>query len=167
MKKIYILEDNRIVLETLKFKLESEFQCEVSFFETGNDLCLNLLRQPDLIILDYFIESKFRENGLSVLKKIKNINENIPVIIFSGQHNLKCAVELIQEGAVDYVNKNDTASLDEIEDAVRNIFNYRDAKKELGNIEKSMEKYKKQFSKLRFFGICLLITLLIALFYRN
>ena len=159
MKKVFLLEDSRIVSELLKFELENELQCEVVCFKTGNDLIANLLTWPDAIILDYFIDNEFKENGLNILNKIKAINKTIPVIIFSGQHNLKLAIELIRAGAVDYIDKNEDTFLEDVNNAVRNVFQYEDAKTGLNKMEKKITVDRKQILALGFFGAFLLLAL--------
>ena len=85
---------------------------------------------PDLVILDYFLDSY--EDGLFMLRSIKKMNKTIPVIMFSGQNNLKTAVKLIRAGAIDYVNKNDDDFLENIMTAVEGVFQFRETRKELG-----------------------------------
>ena len=90
--------------------------------------------KPDIIILDHFIDNEYKESGLTVLKKIKSIDKNIPVIIFTGQHDLKLAVEFIHAGAVDYIDKNEENFLEDINTAIRNIFKYEDTVTKLTKI---------------------------------
>jgi len=56
----------------------------------------------DLIFLDLKLGN---ENGLEFLKKLKNEEPLIPVIIITGYGNIKNAVECLQEGAINYITK--------------------------------------------------------------
>lgn len=56
------------------------------------------------VILDIWLEgSDF--DGIGVLKTIKNINRNMPVIMISGHGNIEVAVNAIKLGAYDFIEK--------------------------------------------------------------
>ncbi|MDB5272913.1 MAG: ompR [Chitinophagaceae bacterium] len=65
---------------------------------------LELLRKQsfDCVFLDYNMPGA---DGLVILKEIKQVNPNIPVIMLTGQKNEKTIVELMQAGATDYLSK--------------------------------------------------------------
>ncbi|MDZ7845896.1 MAG: response regulator [Owenweeksia sp.] len=48
-------------------------------------------------------------SGIEVLRKIREAYAEIPVVIVSGQENVSTAVELLKEGAYDYIVKDDNA----------------------------------------------------------
>ena len=57
-----------------------------------------------LVLLDILLNnSKF--DGFQTLEKIKNINQDIPVIMISGHGNIETAVNSIKQGAYDFVEK--------------------------------------------------------------
>lgn len=166
MKKIYLLEDSKVVTQLLKFDLVNEFNCEVITFDNGNDLVQNLSLKPDVIILDHFIDNEFQENGLVVLNRIKEINKVIPVIMFTGQHDLKLAVNLIHAGAVDYIDKNEDSFLENINNSVRNIFKYEDTVRQLKKIEQRILIDKKQIMGLVTLCTILIVTLFTLHFFK-
>ncbi|UCD72084.1 MAG: response regulator, partial [Syntrophobacterales bacterium] len=57
----------------------------------------------DLVLLDYSLPGM---NGLDVLRKMKEMDYDTPVIIVTGQGNEKVAVEAMKLGAYDYVIKS-------------------------------------------------------------
>src|SRR5450759_5220665 len=80
-RTLFIVEDDAMYLKLveIEFLQYSDFKLET--FATG-ELCVeNLSHNPDLIILDYHLDSidKFAMNGIHTLDKIKAINPNIPV----------------------------------------------------------------------------------------
>jgi DNA-binding NtrC family response regulator len=161
MKKIYVLEDSKVVTELLRFDLVNEFNCEVVTFDNGNDLIEYLPLTPDVIILDHFIDNEFQENGLLVLNRIKAINKVIPVIMFTGQHDLKLAVDLIHAGAIDYIDKNEETFLEDMSTSIRNIFKYEDTVIQLSKIHNRILIYKQQIFSMMIFCIFLLSMLFI------
>ncbi len=165
MKKIYILEDSKVVAELLKFDLAHEFNCEVITFDNGNDLIEKLSSNPDIIILDHFLNNERKETGLAFLNKIKAINKIVPVIMFTGQHNLKLAIEFIHAGAVDYIDKNEETFLEDMTNSIRNIFKYKDSVTKLGKVENKVLIDKKQLIALGLFVSLLVILLFILQSY--
>jgi len=61
-------------------------------------------RLPDLIILDVLLDEKNRD-GIDILKFIKSIDNDIPVIMISGHANIKIAVDSIKLGAFEFLEK--------------------------------------------------------------
>ncbi|MCF6148075.1 MAG: sigma-54-dependent Fis family transcriptional regulator [Candidatus Kuenenia sp.] len=57
---------------------------------------------PDLIILDINLPDI---SGIEILKQIKLMNKEIPIIIVSAQEDVKLAVDAIKFGAYDYIKK--------------------------------------------------------------
>ena len=59
---------------------------------------------PDLVILDVLLDEKNRD-GLHILKFIKSIDADLPVIMISGHANIKIAVDSIKHGAFEFLEK--------------------------------------------------------------
>jgi len=59
---------------------------------------------PDLVILDVLLDEKDRD-GIYVLKSIKQIHKNLPVIMISGHANIQIAVDSIKLGAFEFLEK--------------------------------------------------------------
>ncbi len=62
--------------------------------------------RPEVVTLDYSMPDM---DGSEVLKKIKEVDPGIQVIIISGQEDIKTAINLIKNGAFDYIVKDDDA----------------------------------------------------------
>ncbi len=58
--------------------------------------------KPDIILLDIQLPG---EDGISILKKLKEIDQNVIIIMISGTRGTKNIVETIKLGAYDYVRK--------------------------------------------------------------
>jgi DNA-binding NtrC family response regulator len=87
----------------VKYLLELNPDHEVHIFETGRDCIKNLNLQPQIVSLDYSLPDM---TGEEVLRKIKQHNKEIGVIILSGQQDITTAVKLLKEGAHDYIVKD-------------------------------------------------------------
>lgn len=77
---------------------------EVHLFISGAECLINLHLQPDIISIDYSLPDI---KGDVLYMKIKEHNENIPVIFTSSQQDVKIAVNLLKLGIYDYLVKDD------------------------------------------------------------
>ncbi len=104
--KIFVVDDNELFSKASQHHLSLNPDNEVEIFSAGKD-CINALYQrPGLIFLDYSLPDL---SGIEVLRKIKQSYSDIPVVIVSGQEDVNTAVELLKEGAYDYIVKDDNA----------------------------------------------------------
>ena len=80
---------------------ELGFQSEYSFRGEGG---LKLVREKhfDVLLCDYRLPDK---DGFEILKEIRKIRPDLPVIIITGYSDVKTAVNVIKYGAFDYVTK--------------------------------------------------------------
>lgn len=76
---------------------------EISLFTNGKDAMAQRYQNPDLIILDYNLPGM---NGMEVMQSFHNFNKNFPIIIISAQSDIRIAVNLLKEGAFDYIVKD-------------------------------------------------------------
>lgn len=113
--KIYVVEDDPFFGEMLRHHLALNPENEVHLFRSGSDLLKNLYRIPNLISLDYSLPDM---SGLDVMRSIKKENPEIPVVIVSGQRDVSTAVQLLREGAYDYLEKDD-----DVKERLWNIIN--------------------------------------------
>ncbi len=102
MEKILIIDDDKDLCFVLK-RFLSKHGFEV-IEATSGKAALEILEnvEPDLILCDFRLEDM---SGSSILKKIKEKNPSVPVIIITGYSNIKTAVEVMKLGAMDYVTK--------------------------------------------------------------
>jgi DNA-binding NtrC family response regulator len=136
--KIFVVEDDKLYGKALNYYLSLNPDNEVYWFQTGTECLENLNKYPSLVSLDYKLPDI---KGSEVLKKIKEYNPNIPVIIVSGQEDINTAVNLLKEGAYDYFPK-DKHTKERLWNSVKNI------KKSLGqkhNILDPEEVNNKKF----------------------
>ena len=102
---IFLVEDNEIYLKTLEKYLKEnlKFNARIHTFLSGEECLKNMSLKPDIIILDYFLNSTTQEaaNGLDILKKIDTTYPNVAVIMLSSQDNIKIATDTMKYGAYD------------------------------------------------------------------
>ncbi|MDP3432783.1 MAG: sigma-54 dependent transcriptional regulator, partial [Bacteroidota bacterium] len=134
--KIFVVEDdewyNRLLVHTLSLNPDYEIQS----FINGKDCLANLHQEPDIITLDYRLPDM---KGLEVLKQIKEINEDIQIILISEQIDIDVVVTLLQHGAYDYIVKSKDIR-ERLLNTVSNIRQGNNLKKEIVNLRKEVKK---------------------------
>ncbi len=106
--KVLIIDDNlddrRLCRRCLSAdKTGKEFQ----FLEAGSgELGVTLVEShiPDCVLLDYSLPGR---DGIEVLKEIRDQYPYMPVVMLTGLGNESIAVQIMKEGAQDYVVKSD------------------------------------------------------------
>ena len=107
--------------------MEYTFKCregfEVKSYFSGEECIENLHLKPHLIVLDYYLGSDGENtmSGFDTLRRINDINENIPVIILSRERDRNTIEKFIKEGAMKYVTK-DNYFIDTLIDTIENHF---------------------------------------------
>lgn len=104
--KIFILEDDVWYGSMLYHYLSLNPEYLVKRFDSPKEFFARLHENPDVITLDYSLPDS---DGSEVLKRIKEFNKDIQVIIISGQEDVATAISLLKSGAFDYIVKDSDA----------------------------------------------------------
>lgn len=102
MKTIAVVDDEKTIRENLSYALEKEgylTQCYANGEEAWKDFSMN---QPDLIVLDVMMP---RIDGLELCRKIRSVNEEIPLIFLSSRGDEIDRILGLEMGGDDYVCK--------------------------------------------------------------
>jgi two-component system OmpR family response regulator len=109
--KLFLVDDDAVFLKLLEIEFLDHADFDIETFPTG-ELCIeSLSHQPDVIILDYYLDGVDRDaiNGIDTLDQIKAFNPNIPVVMLSSQDKIDVAINSMHHKAFDYVVKSETA----------------------------------------------------------
>ena len=115
LEKIFLVEDSPIERAMLKDHLGKYSKIDITEYSSGaaciKDLVLGSVEEPDLILMDYFLESSMgsSKDGLESLAKIKEIFPDINVIMLTSVDNQKIIDLAKSKGALDYVVKGTDA----------------------------------------------------------
>lgn len=130
--KLFLVDDDVLFLKSLEIDFLERADFSIETYATG-ELCLeNLSHNPDIIVLDYYLDSIDRTamNGIRTLDKIKAFNPDIPVVMLSSQDKIDVAIECMHHSAFDYVVKSETAFM-RLQKIITTIFHYKKIEKEL------------------------------------
>jgi DNA-binding NtrC family response regulator len=104
---VLIADDQAEMRELLGDKLR-ELGKEVLAFSRGSDLVEYLGKDgegAELAVLD--LDFGVGEvDGIEILGRVKKIRPDLPVIILTGKGNVEAAVEAVQQGAADFIEKD-------------------------------------------------------------
>jgi len=105
MKKILIIEDEKILSEMYQFKLEKEGYKTMSAMYVDEAIDLANKNNPDLVILDILLP---KESGINYLVKSKNFDniKNIPVLVISNFDDNETKKKCFDLGIRDYLIKS-------------------------------------------------------------
>jgi len=142
--KIFIVEDDRFYGELLKRHLQLNPENEVYLYLTGKDCLTNLHLKPDMISLDYRLPDF---SGDSILKKVHFDYPDLPIVIVSGQEDVKTAVYLLKEGAYDYFVK-DQDTQDRLWNVANKIRENKQLKREITVLKEEVGK-KYNFTNIK------------------
>ncbi len=105
--RVLIADDQRDVLESLRFLLRSEgLEVETA---TSPRTVLERLQKQDfdvvLVDLNYARDTPSGEEGLDLLGRIQAVDESLPVVVMTAWASIELAVEAMRRGARDFVEK--------------------------------------------------------------
>lgn len=137
---VYLVDDDKMFLTSLKNSLQQKFGKLLRIYEftKAEDCLVNMERakdedeEPDVVILDYYLNDDRdpdNQNGVKVLRELKNISNDTTVIMLSGEDRLQVAMDCVRNGAYEYVVKSESAFV-RIQHALKNVIdNIKSAKK--------------------------------------
>lgn len=111
MAKILVIEDDKLMQEALTGVLESighTVHCESDGSVGFENFKQN---QYDLVITDLRMTPI---DGLTVIREIKSVNADMPVIMITGYPTVETSVEAIKSGATDFITKPFEISMVEV-----------------------------------------------------
>jgi DNA-binding NtrC family response regulator len=133
--KILVVDDEHLIRWSLEQNLKKQGY-EVMTAGTGED-ALRLLREetPDLMLLDIQLPGI---SGMEVLEKVKEMEEEIIVIMVTALGVLETAVKAMRIGAYDYINK--PFNLDELAIVIRKALETSELKKEVAHLRSEQSR---------------------------
>jgi len=134
--KIFIVEDNDWYNRLLVHNLSLNPDYEIESFYNGKDCLDNLHKDPDVVTLDYRLPDM---SGIEVLRRIKRENDSIQVILVSEQDDIGVVVDLLKEGAYDYIVKSNDIK-EKLHNTVQNIRKNIGLQEEVNALRKEVQK---------------------------
>ncbi len=133
--RIFVIEDDPMYQRMVKYILELNPDHDVHVFATGEECIQHLHLNPSIVSLDYTLPDI---SGAEVLKKVKAYNSEISAIILSSQQDVSTAVQLLKEGAYDYITK-DGETKERLLNSIANIKKHQSLRGELDTLKNELQ----------------------------
>lgn len=101
-KKILIVEDERAIVEILKFNLAREGYETLEALDGETGLLLAQTKDPDLILLDVMLP---KMNGFDICARLRDAGSTVPIIMLTAREEETDKVFGLEAGADDYMTK--------------------------------------------------------------
>ena len=101
-KTVLIVEDERAIVEILKFNLKREGYETLEALDGETGLLLAQTKDPDLILLDVMLP---KMNGFDICKTLRAENRTTPIIMLTAREEEMDKVFGLETGADDYMTK--------------------------------------------------------------
>ncbi len=136
--RILVIDDEAAIRDSLRMILEYE-NYEFTGASNGQDGLAQIQRErPDMVLLDIKMPAM---DGMEVLRKIKALDETLPVVMISGHGTTATAVEAIRSGAIDFLDK--PLSSERVIVTIQNTLSQSQLRKENRELKLAMEaKYE-------------------------
>jgi two-component system nitrogen regulation response regulator NtrX len=99
---VFVVDDEPLLARALCAML-ARAGCETSAFAAGPAVLEALGRtRPQLVLLDLMMPEM---DGIEVLRRVRELAPDLPVVMMSGQGTIRAAVDALQLGAFDFLEK--------------------------------------------------------------
>ncbi len=110
---VFLVDDDKMFQESFGHYISQQTKIPVRIltFANGEDCVNNLHLKPDVVVLDYMLgmDDETSMDGIETLRKIRKKSPETAVIMLSGRANVEIVAEAMKGGAVDFIEKNESA----------------------------------------------------------
>ena len=139
-EKIALIDDDALIVSMLSRTLKKEnYEVFSESAEFGDIVNTIVAYAPDVVLLDIRLPGT---NGIDILKKIKERNTGIQVIMVTSDESAETAVTCMKLGAADYLTK--PFNIEEVKIVVANVLERAKLRDEVGYLRKL---YDENFGK--------------------
>src|SRR5262252_1380302 len=132
--RILVIDDESAIRDSLRMTLEYEGYDFIGAATGQEGLALAEREAPDVVLLDVKMPGM---DGIEVLERLRNMNEQLPVVVISGHGTISTAVEATKKGAFDFVEK--PFASERVLVSLRNALDQRQLRDENRSLKKAVE----------------------------
>lgn len=148
MEDILIIDDSPQITALLAESILPQLGYSVRTAPTGADGLARLRQhQPDLVLLDYELPDA---TGLELIRRIAELNPDVPVILMTAHGSERVAVEAFRLGARNYLIKPFTS--EEVADALERALRERRLAREKAQLTLTLQQRLREMSILSAIG---------------
>ena len=132
--RVLVIDDEAAIRDSLRMILEYEDYQFVGAASGQEALDVVKRERPDIVLLDIKMPGM---DGMEVLRKLRALDEGLPVVMISGHGNTATAVEAIRLGAIDFLDK--PLSSERVIVTLRNVLRQSELSTENRDLKVAME----------------------------
>lgn len=135
---IFVIEDDKLLSAMVRNTIRQKFpekNLQIYTFETGEFCEPFLENKPDIAIVDYHLDSKYKsaKNGVEIIDKLKQKSPETDIIFMTGDDNISLPVEAFSAGAMTCLSKNESL-LEKVNLRIEHYLRLRESTKELTEV---------------------------------
>ncbi|MEZ4524393.1 MAG: diguanylate cyclase [Desulfobacterales bacterium] len=145
--KILVVDDEIFVRDMLEAILRSEeMSVEVETADNGGEALERYRQHPDtdLIISDMNMPVM---DGLELIRNLRNISRDVPIIILTGNSEIKTAIKALNSGASDYLLKDENIE-DTIPVSVKRVMEKYHLERQNRELLKELARKNRELERL-------------------
>jgi two-component system, NtrC family, nitrogen regulation response regulator NtrX len=136
--RVLVIDDEAAIRDSLRMILEYEDYQFVGAASGQEALDVVRRERPDIVLLDIKMPGM---DGMEVLRKLRALDDGLPVVMISGHGNTATAVEAIRSGAIDFLDK--PLSSERVIVTLQNVLKQQELRQENRELKLAMEsKYE-------------------------
>ncbi|MBL7075751.1 sigma-54-dependent Fis family transcriptional regulator [candidate division KSB1 bacterium] len=132
---LLIIDDDKEFINDFTLLLEKDFNC-ISALNGREGIRYAIEKNPDVVLLDLMLGEDM--NGLDVLSRIRQEDDNLPVIIITDYGSIDTAVEAMRFGAFDYIPK--TPNIEELKVIIEKSLKQRSIKFQTQSLQQEIRE---------------------------
>ncbi len=136
---VYIVDDDQAIRHAMELLMRS-VGLSYEIFHSGDDFLSSYdSDRAGCLVLDIRMPGL---GGLELQEKLNELGSTLPIIFITGHGDVPMAVEAMQKGAIDFIQKpfRDQDLLDRISDALKTDQERRSAREEKSSVQSRIEK---------------------------
>ncbi len=133
--KILIIDDEQYILDSLKDIFEDEGYTVITSLSGYEGIKIIETENPDVVLLDIWLKDI---DGIEILKRVKSVYEDLPIIMISGHGTIETAVQCTKLKAFDFIEK--PLNLEKVLITIKNALEFKRIKEENIYLKKSFLK---------------------------
>ena len=102
MAKVLVIDDEESIRFSFKAHLKNEAYEVMTAEDYSSGMAAVTYFNPDLVITDVILGGR---TGVDILRKVKDMGIQCPVILITGEPNIETAADGVRLGAFDYLPK--------------------------------------------------------------
>lgn len=108
-KSVFVVENNKLERNLIEDCFTGNQKYDFKYFSDSGSCLKALHEHPMAVLIDYDLNTinASEKDGIKILDKIKELDQNTEVVFFSNHENTEVAVATVKHGAFDYIVLND------------------------------------------------------------